>query len=65
MVPANSAVDPAITPATDITTNIGIHSRQSVVAAHARSERARQELSAALNSCASACAARTFWPTGA
>lgn len=43
MVPANSAVDPAITPATDITTNIGIHSRQSVVAAHARSERARQE----------------------
>lgn len=43
MAPANGAVDPAITPATDITTNIGIHSRQSVVAAHARSERARQE----------------------
>lgn len=43
MAPVNSAIDPAITPATDITTNIGIHSRQSVVAAHARSERARQE----------------------
>lgn len=43
MAPVNSAVDPAITPATDLTTNIGIHSRKSVVAAHVRSEHARQE----------------------
>lgn len=43
MAPVNSAADPAITPATDLTTNIGIHSRKSVVAAHARSEHARQE----------------------
>ena len=43
MAPVKSAVDPVITPATDLTTNIGIHSRKSVVAAHARSERACQE----------------------
>lgn len=43
MAPVNSAVDPAITPATDLTTNIDIHSRKSVVAAHVRSEHARQE----------------------
>lgn len=43
MAPVNSAAEPAITPATDLTTNIGIHSRKSVVAAHVRSEHARQE----------------------
>ena len=43
MAPVKSAVGPVITPATDLTTNIGIHSRKSVVAAHARSERACQE----------------------
>ena len=43
MAPVKSAVDPVITPATDLTTNIGIHSRKSVVAAHVRSERACQE----------------------
>lgn len=43
MAPVKSAVDPVITPATDLTTNIGIHSRKSVVAAHVRSEHARQE----------------------
>lgn len=43
MAPVNSAAEPAITPATDLTTNIGIHSRKSVVAAHVHSEHARQE----------------------
>lgn len=43
MAPVKSAVGPVITPATDLTTNIGIHSRKSVVAAHARSEHACQE----------------------
>lgn len=43
MAPVNNAAEPAITPATDLTTNIGIHSRKSVVAAHVRSEHARQE----------------------
>ena len=43
MAPVNSAAEPAITPATDLTTNIGIHSRKSVVAAHVRSERVCQE----------------------
>lgn len=43
MAPVKSAVDPVITPATDLTTNIGIHSRKSVVAAHARSQHACQE----------------------
>ena len=43
MAPVKSAVDPVITPATDLTTNIGIQSRKSVVAAHVRAERACQE----------------------
>ena len=43
MAPVNNAAEPAITPATDLTTNIGIQSRKSVVAAHVRSEHARQE----------------------
>ena len=43
MAPVKSAVDPVITPATDLATNIGIHSRKSVVATHVRSERACQE----------------------
>ena len=44
MAPVKSAVDPVITPATDLTTNIGIHSRKSVVAAHVRSERSEDFL---------------------
>lgn len=43
MARISTADGPTITPATDITTNIGIHSRKSVVAAHVRSEHARQE----------------------
>ena len=43
MASVNSASDSVVTPATDLTTNIGIHSRKSVVAVHVRSEHARQE----------------------
>lgn len=43
MASVNSTSDSVVTPATDLTTNIGIHSRMSVVAAHSHAERVRQE----------------------
>lgn len=43
MAHISTADGPAITPATDITANIGIRSRDRVVAAHSHAKRARQE----------------------
>lgn len=43
MARISTADGPTITPATDLTTNIGIRSRERVVADHSYSERARQE----------------------
>lgn len=43
MAHISTADGPAITPATDIIANIGIRSRDRVVAAHSHAKRARQE----------------------